>query len=507
MPYPDKPVIDFSYQYYLPYGTQLDNDLAELVRGIDDTIDALADVRRSDGALVNGVVTPDALSAATRALITGEGATGPTGPSGPAGVGATGATGPSGAAGPAGAAGVAGPTGITGATGPAGATGPTGVVGATGVTGNAGPTGPTGVAGLTGATGPTGVTGPTGAGATGATGPVGATGATGPTGISVTGATGATGATPVFEPRGRLTLTSGAPIQTVNAAAATTIYFTPYKGDSIALWSGSAFVARSFAELSLALDSNAADTGYHQSGKIMDLLVFDDAGTLRLGTGVAWSGDNLIGTGAGSAEREYLNGFWVNKNAMVCRFGSASGNTVSVAARRGLIVGSVMFTANGQTEFTPAPAGAAGGTPAKLMLSNIYNQMQIVAVENDTTSSYAKTTTATEAFGASTNNRIDFLNALADTSVAAEAGSTLIVTAANATPYLGIGLDSTSIMTGLKPLVSTAATGSNIPALASYYGIPSIGKHSVYALQAQFSTTQGNFSGATFYALRAALMV
>ncbi|MDF3154781.1 hypothetical protein P3C58_22640 [Mesorhizobium sp. XAP10] len=161
---PEKPIIDFSYLYSFPDGAQLDNDLAELVRAADDTIDALGQIRRADGKLNNQIVTPDALSPATRALITGEGATGPTGPTGPAGAGSTGATGP------------IGPTGPSGAVGPVGATGPTGPSGATG---------PTGSAGLTGTTGPTG---PTGAGATGATGPVGASGPTG-----VTGATGATG--------------------------------------------------------------------------------------------------------------------------------------------------------------------------------------------------------------------------------------------------------------------------------------------------------------------------
>ncbi|WP_292577792.1 collagen-like protein [Mesorhizobium sp.] len=133
----------------------MDADLAELRRAASDTIDALADVRRADGALPNGKVTPDSLSAATRALITGQGATGPegpAGPSGPPGAGATGATGPSGVAGPVGPAGATGPTG---ATGPVGATGPTGVAGPTGATG---PAGTAGGVGATGATGPVGVT-------------------------------------------------------------------------------------------------------------------------------------------------------------------------------------------------------------------------------------------------------------------------------------------------------------------------------------------------------------
>ncbi|TPL87128.1 collagen-like protein [Mesorhizobium sp. B2-3-12] len=171
---PTKPKLTYSYvafqqeQQQNPFpGTQLQADLAELTRAAGDTIDALADVRRSDGKLQNQSVTPDSLTPATLALITGEGATGPTGPTGPAGVGATGPTGLTGATGPSGAAGA---VGATGATGPAGTNGSNGAVGATGPTGVTGPTGPTGVTGLTGATGITGVTGVTGP--TGATGPV-----------------------------------------------------------------------------------------------------------------------------------------------------------------------------------------------------------------------------------------------------------------------------------------------------------------------------------------------
>lgn len=41
---------------------QIDNDFASIQQTTDETIAALADVRRSDGALKNGVVTPDSLS-------------------------------------------------------------------------------------------------------------------------------------------------------------------------------------------------------------------------------------------------------------------------------------------------------------------------------------------------------------------------------------------------------------------------------------------------------------
>lgn len=79
---PTKADVDYSYsgfqaeQQVNPFpGSQLDNDLAELKRASDDTIDALADVRRSDGALVNGIVTLDSLTAEVRNSMTGTAAT------------------------------------------------------------------------------------------------------------------------------------------------------------------------------------------------------------------------------------------------------------------------------------------------------------------------------------------------------------------------------------------------------------------------------------------------
>ncbi|MER9579243.1 hypothetical protein NKI78_27050 [Mesorhizobium sp. M0400] len=73
---PTKPRVDYSYtgfqqeQQDFPFpGTQLDNDLAELKRAADDTIDALANVRRSDGALPNEKVTYDSLSPQIKLLV------------------------------------------------------------------------------------------------------------------------------------------------------------------------------------------------------------------------------------------------------------------------------------------------------------------------------------------------------------------------------------------------------------------------------------------------------
>lgn len=49
--------------------TRVDNELLNVEQSIGETIDALRDVRRDDGALKNQIVTPDSLSAATRTLL------------------------------------------------------------------------------------------------------------------------------------------------------------------------------------------------------------------------------------------------------------------------------------------------------------------------------------------------------------------------------------------------------------------------------------------------------
>lgn len=54
-------------------GTNLDADFGAVLTSLNATIDRLAQVQRSDGALANAIVTPDGLSAASLALMAGTG--------------------------------------------------------------------------------------------------------------------------------------------------------------------------------------------------------------------------------------------------------------------------------------------------------------------------------------------------------------------------------------------------------------------------------------------------
>jgi hypothetical protein len=73
---------------------------------------------------------------------------------------------------------------------------------------------------------------------------------------------------------GRLTLTTAVPVTTADVTAATTLRWALYGGNQIALYTGTEWVARATAELSIAVPATT-DTGY-------DVFIYDNAGTATL---------------------------------------------------------------------------------------------------------------------------------------------------------------------------------------------------------------------------------
>jgi len=106
---------------------------------------------------------------------------------------------------------------------------------------------------------------------------------------------------------GRLTLTSGVPVTTSDVTAATTLYFTPYLGDHIALWNGEAWIFHQFEELSLSLSGYTADTNY-------DIWMYNNAGVLTLES-TAWASATARATALAT-----LNGIYVKSGDALRRF-------------------------------------------------------------------------------------------------------------------------------------------------------------------------------------------
>lgn len=106
------------------------------------------------------------------------------------------------------------------------------------------------------------------------------------------------GSTPYSLCQGRLTLTSGTPVTTSDVTAATTLYFTPYKGDQVGLYTGSAWEMKTFSELSLSLSGYTADKNY-------DIWAYDNSGTVTLDSTV-WTNDTTRATALTTQDGIYV---------------------------------------------------------------------------------------------------------------------------------------------------------------------------------------------------------
>lgn len=240
-------------------------------------------------------------------------------------------------------------------------------------------------------------------------------------------------------PQGRLTLVTGTPVMVSDASAQSTVYYTPYNGNLIPLYDGTAFGNNVFAELSMVMSgANFA------SGGIYDLFVASDSGTVRLAIGPVWStltaGAGARGTGAGTTELERKFGIWTNKNSATLRY--ASGSTFTAAANTATYVGTMfMDGTNSQVS-----CHVSYGQSRKWGLWNAYNRVPINLKAGDSTASWSETTTSYAEINSSAVNFLDVLAGLAEESVDYRYQQT--VQPGTNSVHSGIGINSTSAVSG-----------------------------------------------------------
>ena len=109
---------------------------------------------------------------------------------------------------------------------------------------------------------------------------------------------------------GRITLTSNTPVTSADVTAATTIYYTPYKGLDNDIYSGAVWTRFQLAQLSLAIPATTVT--------MYDLFLDYNAGTPALAA-VAWTNDTTRATAlayqdgvlvlSGTTTRKYLGSF------------------------------------------------------------------------------------------------------------------------------------------------------------------------------------------------------
>lgn len=291
--------------------------------------------------------------------------------------------------------------------------------------------------------------------------------------------------------QGRLTLVTATPILASDQTAKTSVFYTPYVGAGLPIWATTGWVYTKFSELTMALD-----TSNQLSGKLYDLFIWNNAGTIAIGAGPAWTNGTTR-----SAAIAMLDGVWTN-NATITLTNGAGGGTSGVAANTANYVGTIYATANGQTGMAFRPAGTNGGNNNFLGVYNAYNRVTVNARSTDTTASWTSSNTTFHALnaagtGSGLNNRINWVDGLQQSYIDSELYTFVACSTSGQAGFAGILLDA---VTGTPELYSEVYTASAtaIPALAlisrSFFA-PQLGLHYVQAMENTFGGGTQTFYG------------
>jgi hypothetical protein len=202
---------------------------------------------------------------------------------------------------------------------------------------------------------------------------------------------------------GRLTLTTGTPVTTIDVTAATTIYYTPVQRcNLVALYTGSAWVYGTLTEQSIAL-------GTDTSGLPYSVFAYYNAGAVNIER-TAWTN----ATTPGPAALVQQDGVYVRTGAVTRRF-----------------VATYYNTGTGQTE----------DSLRRRLVGNYYNREWRPISVSDPAASWSYTTAAWEQANANANNQVEVVTGVPGTVLYLTLSA--IVNASGAT-NISFGEDSTT---------------------------------------------------------------
>ena len=269
----------------------------------------------------------------------------------------------------------------------------------------------------------------------------------------------------VSSPQGRVTLTTAVPVTTADVTAATTVYYTPFVGNQVPIYSGSAWVMTTFAELSQATTDNTKSPAAVAASKVYDLFVWSDSGTIRCTRGPAWTNDTTPGTGAGTSQLTMVGGIMTNTVAI----------TNGPGAGLGTYVGTIRSDASSQIN----------DSVLLRYVANAYNDVERQLVVVDTTDSWTYTTATFRQARASSANQVAYVSTQLPFArlVQSNAHHLNNNSTGNDSCAVGIGVDSTSVNSAqlLGGRITNAAGAS--PCDAFYKGYPGIGAHTLVWLE------------------------
>ena len=276
-----------------------------------------------------------------------------------------------------------------------------------------------------------------------------------------------TGSSAASSAQGRLTLTTLTPVLTSTVSAATTIYYTPYVGRLVPLWTGTSFaMADVGGELFQTTTDTTKSPAACAANSNYDFFVWLDGTTYRCTRGPAWTSDAARGTGVGTSELLILQGINVNKIAI----------TNGPSANKGTYVGTIRTNAASQVDFIYGASGVA----AFIGVWNMYNRVSLGTILNEGTANWVYASATVRALNASAIARISVVRGFNEDAVDLFIQTYIDTVGAGTSAIFGIGLDSiTTFQTRMQ------AGGPGVGGIGSYSwrGLPGLGFHFIQQLE------------------------
>ncbi len=265
---------------------------------------------------------------------------------------------------------------------------------------------------------------------------------------------------------------TGTPVTTTDRAAQSTIYWTPYLGNQIGLYTSSVWTMYAFAEVSFSLTGLTSGANY-------DVFLYDNSGTLTIVLSAAWTSATARHDALGLQDGVLVLG--------------------SDASKRYL--GTLRTTGTTTTEDSGGITGTTqvGG---KRFLWNQYNQVRRTLNVIDTTATWAYSTgTIRQAHGVATN-QVEYVTGDAASSLDARVicAVSLVSNSARAA-IVGVGIDSTTVFAASGGTRGdgfvTTVSQIQMTLTGSYSGLPGLGYHAVTWLENGSDGTSTFLSGTT----------
>ena len=241
---------------------------------------------------------------------------------------------------------------------------------------------------------------------------------------------------------GRLTTESGVPVSTADRTAQSTLYFTPFRGNRVSLYDGSAWQSITFSQVSLALAGLTAARPY-------DVWLYNNAGTPALEL-LAWTNDTTRAT--------------------------------ALALQDGISVKTGDPTRRHVGTIYTSGATTIEDTLRKRYLWNASNRVPRQMLATDPAASWTYTATTFRISNGNAANQLDYVTGDATSVVTADAMSMFSLTV-NVVGVTGIGIDSDTVNSAQRYTGVQAPTGAILPPQAFYRGAPGLGRHTLRWLE------------------------